>query len=421
MTAPLVDQTTAPLADQTAPQPPPPTGKAPELSVAAVSASLAGAAWAVYFASLAAVYLTAFARNVLPCQAAAGWGLAIAFAAALLAVPFAVSWPSAPRRAGLSVPRAAAWAAGGLLTLASVAVIWVAVNLTVARDTAGAWALTACAVAAPTAVLLARLALSGGTGIGAAAPPAVAVPEPHPGVAIPDVEPSADVAAVEVPLDVSEPDVALQATAPIRLVLRDGATITYPSLLAPDWEARLGSPPPRVAIDAGMWEAVLTTLGRRRSEVGGVALTVRVPRTLIVLGLVLPQQVRANGAFCEFRSEEVSRVRDAIDGVADVDSSDVKIAWVHTHPGMGPFLSGTDRATTDTWRAFDPDFTPIVLDPLAQRLKEQIGVFGRDNRKIESLRVVEGLADWDTVSQLKEQLLNAYRDAKGTMVLFGGD
>jgi hypothetical protein len=215
------------------------------------------------------------------------------------------------------------------------------------------------------------------------------------------------------------PDVALPpARAP------QPAKVWYPSLLAPDWEERLGARPPRVAIDAGMWQAVLAALGRRRVEVGGVALTVRVPGTLIVLGLVLPQQVHASGVFCEFRSEEVSRVRDVIDGVTDIldlDSRDVKITWVHTHPGMGPFLSGTDQATTETWRAFDPEFTPIVLDPLAQRLDRQIGVFDTGNRKIEHLRVVEGLADSDAVGLLKNELVDAYREAKGTMVLFGAD
>ena len=66
-------------------------------------------------------------------------------------------------------------------------------------------------------------------------------------------------------------------------------------------------------------------------------------------------------------------------------------------------------------------FTPIVLDPLAQQLNRQIGVFGQDNRKIEHLRVVDGLADREAVGLLRDELTDAYRDAKGTMVLFGGD
>ncbi|HUN36911.1 MAG TPA: hypothetical protein VMU95_33350, partial [Trebonia sp.] len=264
-------------------------------------------------------------------------------------------------------------------------------------------------------------------------PPDVVVPD----VVVPDVVPSDVVAPDVVPPDVVPRNVVADlvvppARVPSPEVLAPPEVVrtprpaapTYPRLLAADWEERLGARPPRVAVDEGMWQAVLAALGRRRAEVGGVALTVRVPGTLIVLGLVLPQQVHASGVFCEFRSEEVIRVRDVIDSVTDIldlDPRDVKITWVHTHPGMGPFLSGTDQATTSTWRALDPDFTPIVLDPLAQRLSKQIGVFDTDNRKIDALRVVEGLADRDAVGLLKNELIDAYREAKGTMVLFGAD
>lgn len=462
-------------------------------SVAVLAATLGAAAWAVYFAALIAVYVTAYHRKVMPCQAAAGWGMAIAFAAALVVAPLAVSWPSAARRASRPAPRVLAWLAAALLALASVAVIWVAVNLTIAGDTAGAWMLTVCAGGAPVAVLLTRLAPPPGA---ETAIRPLAVPVQEPALDIPangagtDVAPppeAAEVTAPEAPeaTEVAAAEVAAAGTAapvdaPGDAVLRDDAVLDvmpsdvtgldgasadssaalaldyqatdpalvsddstlvsdeavteietfftdtavrdYP-LLAGDWVDLLGQRPPRVAVDKGMWDAVLDRLGRRELEVGGVALTVRVPGTLIVLGLVLPKQVQVSGVFCEFRAEEVSRVRDVIDGMADIidlDSSQVKITWVHTHPGMGPFLSNTDRTTTATWRGFDPEFTPIVLDPLAQRIDQQIGVFDTDNRQIRSLRVIEGLADEYAIGRLKDKLIDAYRDARGTMVLFGG-
>ncbi len=411
-----------------------------------MTVSLAGAAWTVYFAALAAVYLTAFHHRAASPEAAAGWGLAIAFAAALLTVPYAVSWIPVARTAGHPAARTWAWAAAGLLAAASVAVIWVAVNLTLASNSAGAWGLTVCAAAAPVTLLATRLTLRPPPAV--TTPPAVvvALPEPVSVVVAPPAvltPPPADLA--EHAQDVAGApearptgvDASLAAAHEVG-TLDPGVTATLleppvpevdprkrvdsPPLLVPDWAERLGSRPPKVAVDAGMWEAVLASLGKRRQEVGGVALTVRMPGTLIVLGLVLPKQVQATGVFCEFRSDEVIRVRDAIDGVADIldlDPTDVKITWVHTHPGMGPFLSGTDQATTDTWRAFDPEFTPIVLDPLAERLSRQIGVFDTDNRKIEQLRVVDGLVDQYAVGLLRDELVDAYRDAKGTMVLFG--
>jgi hypothetical protein len=461
MTAPPADQTTPP----TPPTGSPSAGETPTLSVTVVTASLGAAVWVVYFATLIAVYLAAYHRKVMPCQAAAGWGLAIAFAAALLVVLFAVGWPSTARGASGPASRALAGLAGALLALASVAVIWVAINLTIARDPAGAWMLTIGAVAGPVAVLLSRVALPPGAGIAASdtAVEPLVIPAPEPELARPangtvtDVEAPHEAAATEVAApesagvavtDVAVSEVAvsevatLEADAPA-VVLDDEAVeatlmsdaamaemetlvrapqVLVNPLLTADWEDRLGGSPPRVAVDKGMWDEVLDALGTRRMEVGGVALTVRVPGTLIVLGLVLPKQVHVSGVFCEFRAEEVGRVRDVIDRSSEIlqlDSAQVKIAWVHTHPGIGPFLSGTDQATTATWRAFDPEFTPIVLDPLAQRISQQIGVFDTNNRKIQNLRVIEGLADRHAVGLLRDELVDAYRDAKGTMVLFG--
>jgi proteasome lid subunit RPN8/RPN11 len=435
---------TAPLADQTPAQTP-----APALSLSAASVGLAGAAWVVYFASLIAVYLTAMADHVKACEAAAGWGLGISFAAALLVVVFAVSRPLPAGYASLRIPAARALAVGGLLATASVAVVWVAINLTLIRDTAGAWMLTTCAAAAPAAALLARSALAPRAGIAGddavAAPSTMAIAGPEPAsaaafdiaappevvapldpVALPEVvaplDPVAPPEVVALPMVVAPPDAA-EAVSP-EVSAPTASVLTKPWLLVPDWAERLGNPPPRVAIDMGMWGATLAALVKRRTEVGGVALTVRVPGTLIVLGLVLPKQVHASGVSCEFPSEEVGRVRDVVDGVADIlgrDTRDVKFTWVHTHPGMGPFLSGIDKATTQAWRVFDPDFMPIVLDPLAQRLNKQFGIFDTDNEKIEQIRVVEGLADSHVIELLKDELIEVYRDGRGTMVLFGSD
>ena len=414
---------TAPPADQTpAPRP------APGPSLAAVSVLLVGTAWAAYFASLIAVYLTAMADHVRACETAAGLGMGISFAAVLLVIPFAVSRPLSARHAGHRIPTAWVLAIGGLLVAASVAVIWVAINLTLIRDTAGAWMLTACAAAATAAALLALAPRAGISADGAdAEPPTVAIAEPEPtsaaiAVAFDTIAPPDAVMPPEV---VVPPD----AVMPPEVVVPPDAVMPpeveeFVPLLVPDWEDRLGNPRPRVAIDVAMWEATLAALGKRRTEVGGVALTIRVPGTLIVLGLVLPKQVHASGVACEFPSEEVGRVRDVVDRVADIlglDTRDVKITWVHTHPGMGPFLSGTDKATTKAWRAFDPGFTPIVLDPLAQRLNKQIGVFDTNNEEIEQIRVVEGLADSRIVDFLRDELIEAYLDSRGTMVLLGSD
>jgi proteasome lid subunit RPN8/RPN11 len=53
------------------------------------------------------------------------------------------------------------------------------------------------------------------------------------------------------------------------------------------------------------------------------------------------------------------------------------VGWYHTHPGLGVFLSGTDRRTQALYFA-QPWHVAIVIDPV----KDEIGFFwGRDGRK----------------------------------------
>ena len=420
-----------------------PGGRRAGLSDRDVLAAIAAAAWAVYFASLVAVYLVSFSRHVTTCQSAAEWGMGVSLAAALLAVPFVTSRRARPSRPALAP--AGVLTALIVLAAASVAVIWVAVNLTLANDTAGAWTLTIVALAAPAAALLARLPSSAAPG--PLAVPVAPVPGGTPGAELPGSLPAdketpdngavTDSEAARVRVLDRETDTVVPGSLDTRIAVPAAPAPLYapepapvvprerPRLLSRDWADRLGSNAPKVALDAGFWELVLATLGKRHNEIGGVALTVRTPGTLLVLGMVLPEQIYASHSYCEFSSEEVIRVRDVIDQVAEalsIDTRDVKITWVHTHPGLGVFLSGTDQETTRQWRAFDPGFTPIVLDPLASSLSGQIGVFDAHNKRIEHVRIVPGLVNLEVGSLLKHELTDAYQvvGTAGAKVLLPG-
>jgi hypothetical protein len=455
MTAAPADQTPT-ASDATAParQPSPPVpevaaaGPVPRVTVSPVRPlAAAGLAWAVFFVSLVVVYLVAFNRHARACEAAAGWGLAISLAAALLEGAFTAARPPAPD-GGPALSRALIRVAGAALVAASATVIWIAINLTLASDTAGAWALTVVALAAVAAAPLYRLAA-----------PAVAVVPPVIDEPVADERVAGELLIEELvdeELLTEEPateellteEPATEAPVTDELVTDELVTdepvidelviekpvaeepVTprpYRGLLSPDWADRLGSAPPPVAIDARFWATVHAALGKRQNEIGGVALTVRVQGTLILLGAVLPDQLKANASFCEFPAEEVNRVRTAINAAAGnlgIDPTEVTISWVHTHPRIGPFLSGTDVNTARDWRAFDPDFTPIVMDPLASpdRLDRQIGVFDAHSKPIKPVKVIDGLADDAALARLKEELADVYRraGARRAMILIPG-
>jgi hypothetical protein len=184
------------------------------------------------------------------------------------------------------------------------------------------------------------------------------------------------------------------------------------ALLDPQWGSRLGHPAPAVALDSGFWRMTLQELAGHDAEQGGVALIVRFEDVLVVFGAVFPVQLKATSVYCEFSTEDVIRVRRALDQVAPqigLADGDVTVTWVHTHPHMGPFLSGTDRETARSWRALDPHFTPIVLDAYGRSLERQIGVFDAACDQITPIDIVDGLVNESVTPQLTGALRRSYR------------
>jgi len=350
-------------------------------------------AWTAFFAALVIAYLIAFNRHVHTCQEAAAWGLSISLAAAMLSLTLTLRRIGAGSRTppGRSPTSGAVAAVGCLLIAGSVAVIWVAMDLTLAGQPAGPWSLVLPAVASVIVV-----PATGGVSLGRHGEPsagAIALV----GTAVPEAS------------DELVPGVASQPAAGPA-----GATIAKPRpavLLARDWPSLLEQPCPAVALESGFWRAAVHALAGQRTEQGGVALVSRAQDVLLVLGAVFPSQVSASSTRCEFPTIEVDRVRRALDQVADdigIAAGEIRMTWVHTHPRLGVFLSGTDHNTSHYWRQLDPQFTPIVIDASRDLLNEQIGVFDSGERQMLPMRVADGLVDERALSRLRESLLTTY-------------
>ena len=86
-----------------------------------------------------------------------------------------------------------------------------------------------------------------------------------------------------------------------------------------------------------------------------------------------PEQIEATAGYCEFDGSWLAMSAAAIDhanSAVDGDSEDTPklrvIGWIHTHPGLGIFLSGIDVRTYEGNLNMTKDgrFVAVVVDPL---------------------------------------------------------
>jgi hypothetical protein len=165
----------------------------------------------------------------------------------------------------------------------------------------------------------------------------------------------------------------------------------------------------KVALDELFWKRATDLLSGETLERGGVALTLRLERTMVLFGMVFPAQSHASQVRCEFPVVEVHRMRAALDSVADALAERVTLTWVHTHPRLGVFLSGTDVRTAADWRQLDPGFTPIVIDAHQSALTRRIGVFDGSGQPIAPLGLVRGLIQPGSAQILERAVQETYR------------
>ncbi len=104
------------------------------------------------------------------------------------------------------------------------------------------------------------------------------------------------------------------------------------------------------------------------TEWGGMLIGSRKDGKALVAACIFPPQKTQHCTFCEFEGREIVLAKNALrESLECSPSSEIKqiVAWVHTHPNLGIFLSGTDRTTFKMWTAFDHEALAVVIDPFS--------------------------------------------------------
>ena len=114
---------------------------------------------------------------------------------------------------------------------------------------------------------------------------------------------------------------------------------------------------------AGLLLHCLRAAGRH--ERGGILLGRRDEEVTRVTMAVFPPQLMNNPVACSFDPSSIEVVNAAKAGLGDAltEQMGTIVGWVHSHPGIGPFLSVTDADTLSSWRQLDPRAIAVVADP----------------------------------------------------------
>lgn len=166
-----------------------------------------------------------------------------------------------------------------------------------------------------------------------------------------------------------------------------------------------------VGVDTALWHGLAEALSPRHHdglEQGGVALTTVVDGIQVIVGAVLPKQVMASSVRCEFSVLDVEHVRNVLDSLGPEIQKSIGMTWMHTHPRMGVFLSGTDVATSAQWRSLDPDFRPVVVDVTQPTLDTQIGVFDGEDRMLAPIGLVDKAVGRRVADRIVHAVLSHY-------------
>jgi hypothetical protein len=126
----------------------------------------------------------------------------------------------------------------------------------------------------------------------------------------------------------------------------------------------------RCVLEKRAWERLESYLRRLpATEKCGLGLGFEDAGRSVVLAYLWPKQTSDSGAFCSFDVADLGALLPLIVDLRrshGVQGNAGIVAWVHTHPRIGLFLSGTDRGTLGRLAAFDDSIAAVVFDVFAR-------------------------------------------------------
>lgn len=103
-----------------------------------------------------------------------------------------------------------------------------------------------------------------------------------------------------------------------------------------------------------------------KNEWGGLLIGTEIEGELYCVAAIIPPQKSKSTVYCEFKKELFTVIFNCFEKIEEeYDHHNFRIiTWIHTHPGFGVFLSGTDLETYNYLIKLNPNWSAIVVDPV---------------------------------------------------------
>jgi proteasome lid subunit RPN8/RPN11 len=143
----------------------------------------------------------------------------------------------------------------------------------------------------------------------------------------------------------------------------------------------------RVLCHPDLLRCLMQYLGRDHAERGGVLIGRRRDGETVPTCAVFPPQQARSSQYCSFDVAGIETIRSALDPATPgrtrpaPDGVDRIVGWIHSHPDIGAYLSGTDVETLRSWLHLDPGAVAVVLDPFADDFSHAVGAWGGAERR----------------------------------------
>ena len=122
-----------------------------------------------------------------------------------------------------------------------------------------------------------------------------------------------------------------------------------------------------VHVERSVLEQIVShTMLHSKNEWGGLLIGREEEGEMHCIAAVLPPQKTQSPGYCEFRRELFPIIRNALDAIENTfnDENFHIISWIHTHPNLGVFFSGTDQKTYGDLVKLNPALSAVVIDPV---------------------------------------------------------